>query len=158
MSLWGTASPTFLAPPERRNAVARTQSARYNPLDYSVRIIRLRPKVGAAMKLDSYASPEMALLLAASRGDPTREPVRRLMAGQLDWPRLLRLAIDSHAIPGLWHVVSKFPDLPAEADVLQSLAVVNDFRRYHIRALTARVSSELAREGIEVIALKGAAL
>lgn len=110
------------------------------------------------MKLDSYASPEMALLLAASRGDPTREPVRRLMAGQLDWPRLLRLAIDSHAIPGLWNVVSKFPDLPAEADVLQSLAVVNDFRRYHIRALTARVSQELGREGIEVIALKGAAL
>jgi hypothetical protein len=110
------------------------------------------------MKLDSYGPPEMALLMAASRGDPSREPVRRLMAGPLDWPRLLRLAFESHAVPGLWSVVSTFPNLPAEADVLQSLAVVNDFRRYHIRLLTARLSRELAREGIEVIALKGAAL
>ena len=110
------------------------------------------------MKLDSYGSPEMALLMAASRGDPSREPVRRLMAGPLDWPELTRLAFESHAAPGLWNVVSTFPDLPAEADVLQSLAVVNDFRRYHIRSLTARVTSELAREGIEVLALKGAAL
>jgi putative nucleotidyltransferase-like protein len=110
------------------------------------------------MKLESYGSPEMALLLAASRGDPTRESVRRLMAGHLNWATLTRLAIDSHATPGLWNVVSTFPDLPAEADVLQSLAVVNDFRCYHIRSLTARVTRELAREGIDVLALKGAAL
>jgi hypothetical protein len=114
--------------------------------------------VGAAMKLVSYGSPEMALLMAASHGDPTREPVRRLMAGPLDWPKLMRLAIDSHALPSLWNVVSTFPDLPPEADILQSLAVINDFRRYHIRSLTARVTRELASEGIEVLALKGAAL
>jgi hypothetical protein len=80
------------------------------------------------------------------------------MAGRLNWSELTRLAIESHATPGLWSVVSTFPDLPAEAEVLQSLAVVNDFRRFHIRSLTARVSRELAREGIEVLALKGAAL
>ena len=101
------------------------------------------------MKLESYGSPEMALLLAASRGDPSRESVRRLMAGRLNWATLTRLAIDSHATPGLWNVVSKFPDLPAEADVLQSLAVVNDFRCYHIRSLTARVTRELSREGLQ---------
>jgi hypothetical protein len=110
------------------------------------------------MKLDSIGSPEMALLLAASRGDPTHESVRRLMAGNLDWVELTRLAIESHATPGLWNVVSAFPDLPAEAAVLQSVAVINDFRRYHIRSLTARVTRELAQHGIEVLALKGAAV
>ena len=110
------------------------------------------------MKLDSLGSPEMALLLAASRGDPTRESVRRFMAGRIDWAELTRLAIESHATPSLWDVVSAFPDLPAEAAVLQSVAVMNDFRRYHIRSLTARVTRELAAEGIEVLALKGAAL
>ena len=110
------------------------------------------------MKLDSYATPEVALLLAASRGDPSSEAVRRLMSGRLDWAELTRLAVESHATPGLWAVVSAFPDLPPEADSLQSLAVVNDFRRYHIRSLVARVSGQLASEGIEVLALKGAAL
>lgn len=100
----------------------------------------------------------MALLMAASQGDPTRESVRRLMAGDLDWAELTRLAIASHATPSLWNVVSTFPDLPAEASVLQSVAVINDFRRYHIRSLTARVTRELAQSGIDVLALKGAAL
>jgi hypothetical protein len=116
-----------------------------------------RPR-GTVMKFDSFGSPEMALLMAASGGDPSSESVRRLMAGRLDWTKLTRLAFESHATPGLWHVVSSFPDLPAEAETLQSLAVVNDFRRYHIRSLTARVTRELAAEGIEVLALKGAAL
>jgi hypothetical protein len=42
--------------------------------------------------------------------------------------------------------------------VLQSLAVVNDFRRFHIRSLVARLSRELGQAGIEVLVLKGAAL
>jgi hypothetical protein len=80
------------------------------------------------------------------------------MAGRIDWAELTRLAIESHATPGLWNVVSRFPDLPAEAEILQSVAVLNDFRRYHIRSLTGRVIGELAQQGIEVLALKGAAL
>lgn len=110
------------------------------------------------VKPGSYGPPEVALLLAASRGDPSRDAVRRLMAGRIDWTHLTRLAVESHATPGLWEVVSAFPDLPQEAGVLQSLAVINDFRRFHIRSIVARVSSELAREGIEVMALKGAAM
>lgn len=110
------------------------------------------------MKDELYGSPEVALLLAASRGDPTRETVRRLMAGKLDWNQLTRLAVESHATPGLWQVVSAYPDLPTEAGTLQSLAVIDDFRRYHIRALVGRLTEELRREGIEVMVLKGAAL
>ncbi len=119
---------------------------------------RLGPKVGSAMKLDSYGCPEVALLLAASRGDPSSEAVRRLMSGRLNWTQLTRLAVESHATPRLWEVVSAFPDLPDEAGVLQSLAVISDFRRFHIRSLVARVSKELQEVGIEVLALKGAAL
>jgi hypothetical protein len=100
----------------------------------------------------------MALLLAASRGDPSSESVRRLMAGRLDWGQLTRLAVESHATVGLWEVVSAFPNLPSESEALQSLAVVNDFRRYHIRSLVARLVAELRQEGIEVLPLKGAAL
>ncbi|HEX6316007.1 MAG TPA: nucleotidyltransferase family protein [Gemmatimonadaceae bacterium] len=110
------------------------------------------------MSLDSYGSPEIARLMAASRGDPTREPVRRLMARRINWRELTRLAIESHATPGLWQVVSSYPNLPPEARELQSVAVLNDFRRHHIRTLTARVTSQLAAHGIEVLALKGAAL
>jgi putative nucleotidyltransferase-like protein len=126
-------------------------------------ILHSRPEpvvtiASTALKLDSYGPPEVALLLAASRGDPSSESVRRLMAAKLDWAELTRLAVDSHATLGLWEVVSTFPNLPEEADQLQSLAVVNDFRRYHIRSLLARVSKELSKEGIEVLALKGAAM
>src|SRR5262245_2105560 len=103
------------------------------------------------MTVDSYGSPEMALLLASSRGDSSSEPVRRLMAGRIRWDELTRLAIQSHATPSLWDVVSKYPNLPAEAEILQSVAVVNDFRRYHIRSLTVRVTHELAQRGIEVL-------
>ena len=103
-------------------------------------------------------SPEVALLLAASRGDPSREVVKRLMAGRLNWGVLTRLAVESHATTGLWDVVSGFPNLPNEAAVLQELAVINEFRRYHIRNLVARLVSELKAADIEVLALKGAAL
>lgn len=114
--------------------------------------------MGTALKPHSYGSPEAALLLAASRGDPSRESVRRLMAGQLDWAQLTRLAVESHATPGLWEVVSAFPNLPDEATILQARAVYDDFRRYHIRALVARVVKELREVGIECLALKGAAI
>lgn len=114
--------------------------------------------MSTALRLESFGNPEAALLLAASRGDPSRESVRRLMAGRLDWTQLTRLAVESHATPALWEVVSAFPDLPREAEALQSLAVVNDFRRYHIRALLARVVGELRAARIEVLAIKGAAL
>lgn len=114
--------------------------------------------MGTALKLDDLGSPEVALLLAASRGDASREAVKRLMSTQLDWVELTRLAVEMHATPGLWEVVSRFPNLPDEADVLQSIAVLNDFRRYHIRGLVARLVTELRASGIEVIALKGAAL
>ena len=114
--------------------------------------------LGDALKLDGIGSPEWALLLASSRGDPDREVIHRLMSGDLDWRLLTRLAINAHATPGLWQVVSAFPNLPDEAERLQAVAVLNDFRRYHIRSLVARLSEQLRAEGIEVLALKGAAL
>lgn len=111
-----------------------------------------------AVRVRPGESRELALLLAATAGDPDRAAVRELMAGPLDWTRLTRLAVSSHATPGIWAVVSAFPDLPQEARALQSIAVVNDFRRHHIRNLVARVVGDLAEEGIEVLVLKGAAL
>jgi hypothetical protein len=100
----------------------------------------------------------MALMLAASGGDPRREVIRRLMSGPLDWARLTRLAVDSHATPRMWAVVSAYPDLPDEARALQSIAVINDFRRYHIRNLVAGVVADLRAAGIEVLVIKGAAM
>lgn len=114
--------------------------------------------MGAALKVRAGESRELALMLAASAGDPDSDAVRQLMAGPLDWSQLTQLAVRSHATPGIWAVVSAFPDLPDEAKALQSLAVVNDFRRHHIRNLVARVVSDLAAEGIDVLVLKGAAL
>jgi hypothetical protein len=114
--------------------------------------------VTPALKLRDGSSRELALILAASRGDPSRESIRTLMAGPIDWERLAQLAVDTHATPGVWNVVSAYPNLPPAARMLQRLAVVNDFRRYHIRTLVARVVDLLRRQGIEVLVLKGAAL
>jgi len=103
-------------------------------------------------------SPELALLLAATRGDPDCDSVRQLMSGPLDWTRLTRLAVEGHATPVLWEVVSAYPNLPDEARVLQRVAVVNDFRRFHIAGLVAQLGRVLHDNGIEFIVLKGAAL
>jgi hypothetical protein len=114
--------------------------------------------MGAALKLRAGESREAALLFAASSGDPAHESVRRLMSGPLDWDQLTRLAVAAHATPGLWAVVSTYPNLPPAAGALQSIAVVNDFRQHHIKSLLGKVVGELRAAGIEVIALKGAAL
>jgi hypothetical protein len=110
------------------------------------------------LKQSIYGSPEAALLLAASSGEPSRRRIRELMAGPLDWPRLTRLAIESHATPGLWNVVSAFPNLPKESEALQTVAVLNDLRRYHIRSLVGSTIRDLRQAGVEVLVLKGAAL
>jgi hypothetical protein len=110
------------------------------------------------MKVESFAGSEAALLLAISGGDPSSAAVRRLMTRPIDWPRLTRLAVDAHATVGLWEVISRFPGLPQEALLIQSLAVMDDFRRDHIRRFVARIVRDLSAEGIEVLVLKGAAL
>lgn len=110
------------------------------------------------LKQSIYGSPEAALLLAASRGDPSRDVVRKLMAGPVDWLRLTKLAVESHATPGLWNVISTFPNLPQETRALQTVAVLNDLRRYHIRALIGQTVRDLRQQHIEVLVLKGAAL
>lgn len=109
-------------------------------------------------KVRDSDSRELALILAASRGDPTREAVRTLMEGPLDWERLTRLARERHATQGVWHVVSAYPHLPPEAAALQRLAVVNDFRRFHIGRLVIRVARALEPAGVRFAVLKGAAL
>ena len=114
--------------------------------------------MSTALKLETYGAPEAALLLAATSGNPSSTSVRRLMERPIDWTLLTRLAVESHATVGLWEVISGFPSLPGEAQLLQSLAVINDFRRHHIANLVARIARELRSEGIEVLALKGAAL
>ncbi len=110
------------------------------------------------VKLESYAAPEAALLLVSTSGDPANATVRRLMERPINWPLLTRLAFESHATVGLWGVISGYSGLPKEARALQGLALLNDFRRHHIRGLAARVTRELKSEGIEVLVLKGAAL
>ena len=115
-------------------------------------------RVSTALKLETYGTPEAALLMAASSGNPSSPSVRRLMEHRIDWALLTRLAVESHATVALWEVVSGFPGLPGETKVLQSLAVINDFRRHHIRNFVSRISRDLELEGIQVLVMKGAAL
>jgi hypothetical protein len=114
--------------------------------------------VSTVLNLETFGSPEAALLMAASSGNPSSASVRRLMERPIDWALLTRLAVESHATVALWEVVSGFPGLPGEAKALQSIAVINDFRRNHIRNFVARISRELELEGIQVLVMKGAAL
>lgn len=111
-----------------------------------------------SLRIDSFATPEVALLLAASGGDAGRQRVASLIGRDLDWAELTRLAVASHATPGLWAAVSRHAGLPPDANRLQALAVVNDFRLFHIRSLVARTTALLRSHGIEVLVLKGAAL
>ncbi len=104
------------------------------------------------------ASPELALVLAATRKDRSPREVSELLATSLDWARLTRIAVASRATPDVWKLVAGAPDLPVEAGELQAIAVIDEFRSYHIKGLVGRITAQLRDAGIEILVLKGAAL
>jgi hypothetical protein len=102
-------------------------------------------------------SREVDVVMAATRPDVTPARIRELTAAPFDWNRLARIAVATHATPGLWQVLSNLPDLPTEAGAIQSVAVVNEFRGFHLRRLIGQLVATLEADGIEVLLLKGAA-
>ena len=107
-----------------------------------------------------FLPTEVTLLLLAAGGEATSPEFQRVARRPLDWTRLTRLAFEAHATPVVWRQLDATPGLefPRESWELQSLGVLNEFRLRHIGEILADVVNRLAKAGIEVMLLKGAAL
>lgn len=104
-------------------------------------------------------SREARLLLLTAGGQPNDAEIVALAAGGLDWDRLTRLAETERAEPVLVRRLRSLRvPMPAEAERLEQLARVVDFRQAWIEELLASSVRGLAAAGIEVVLLKGAAL
>ena len=108
-------------------------------------------------------SPELALVLACAQARPQgarEEQVRRLLAGPLNWDRVVRLALVHTLLPMVRRCLLDHADrVPA--------AAVTRIAREHVAGamLSGRLAEELGRllarfrgDGVEVLAYKGPAL
>ena len=104
-------------------------------------------------------SPEARLLLLTAGGRSNDAEIRALAASGLDWARLTRLAGAERAEPVLVRRLRSLGvGLPAEAERLEQLARVADFRQAWIEERLGASVRALAGGGIDVLLLKGAAL
>lgn len=105
-------------------------------------------------------SPEAQLLLLAAGGPRNDARIRALLADGVNWDKLGWLAERERAAPVLWDRLQRMGagPLPPEAGYLQRLAMVSEFRMLHLEQRLRESLDALARAGIEVMLLKGAAL
>ena len=107
-------------------------------------------------------SAEARVLLLSAGGSENDERLRELSSGPLDWERLCALATRERAEPVLYErlrtVSARRGRLPAGAAPLERLARVSQFRMMHLEQRLGESLAALARERIEAMLLKGAAL
>ena len=112
--------------------------------------------------LTSVVSPEARLLLAAGREDDAgTDAIRALLAGPVNWERLLWLATYEKASPLLLRGVQRAGEAAVPAEQLaqlRKLAMVVEFRMLHVRQRLNETADVLAAAGIDGVLLKGAAL
>lgn len=108
----------------------------------------------------SMLSAEARLLLLSAGGAANDAAIRRLLAGPVDWETLGALAARERAAPVLWSRLAAAADgpLPAAAAPLERLARVSEFRMLHLEQRLGESLAALARERVDVVLLKGAAL
>ena len=103
-------------------------------------------------------SPEARLLLLTA-GGTANDPAIAEIAQEADWHRLTRLAESERAEPVLVRRLRSVGiPLPPEAARLEQLARVVDFRQAWIEDRLGASVRVLAKHGIDVVLLKGAAL
>jgi len=76
------------------------------------------------------------------------------------WTKLMWLAQNERAEAALWHRLSALQDLelPAEADQLQTITMVSDFRMEHLRGQVIDALRVLGDAGMDALLLKGSGL
>ncbi|MGH7603740.1 MAG: nucleotidyltransferase family protein [Gemmatimonadaceae bacterium] len=106
-------------------------------------------------------TPETRLLFLAAGGPENNSAIRDLLAHDLDWIEVCRIADREKAAPLLWRRIRSIaPDrVPSGAEAhLKKLARVVDFQMVYLEQLTTRSTAALDRAGIDYALLKGAAL
>jgi len=107
-------------------------------------------------------SPEARLLLLSAGGPENDTSLRELLGGPVDWERLCALATRERAEPVLYERLRAVSvgrgALPAGAAPLERLARVSEFRMMHLEQRLGESLAALARERVEAMLLKGAAL
>ena len=107
-------------------------------------------------------SPEGRLLLLSAGGPENDHRLRELLGALVDWERLCALATRERAEPVLYErlraVSAGRGALPAGAAPLERLARVSQFRMMHLEQRLGESLAALARERVDAMLLKGAAL
>lgn len=106
-------------------------------------------------------SPEARLVLLSAGGSAHDPEMRVLLAGGLDWGKVLVLAQRERALAILWARVNRLGHalIPDETAVqLQRMALVSEFTLLQLEQRLGEVLSTLDGAGISVVLLKGAAL
>lgn len=105
--------------------------------------------------------PESRLLFLTAWGPAGDSSIRELVPSIRNWPRFIAIAELERATRVVWERFETLGvTLPSDcpADQLQQLATVAAFRAEHMKARLHETLEAFAREGIDVVLLKGAAL
>ncbi len=113
-----------------------------------------------SIPLRNLLSPEARLLLLTAGGRGNDAAIAAAARGALDWRRLTRLAESERAEPVFVRRLREVlgAGLPPEAERLEQLARVADFRQCWIEERLVASLRLLQRAGIDAVLLKGAAL
>lgn len=115
-----------------------------------------------ARELLAHESLILACAFFAGCPEGVRKADEALNAEEMDWPALVRTAIQHGLAPLLWHVISQFAAdsrIPPEvAACLERIAGANACRNAVMLRETARLSRALQDAGIRCMALKGVGL
>jgi hypothetical protein len=111
--------------------------------------------------LHSLLSPEARILLLTAGPPATDELLRDQLQRTIDWARLAWLAEWERATAVLWRRLSRVAPGAVPNDIGQTfkrLTMVSDFHAMYLEERCQAILAAFAREGIDVILLKGAAL
>lgn len=105
-------------------------------------------------------TPELRALLASARSVDRGVALRSALAQPVDWDRLVAWADRERATPTLWQAISALEgyEPPEEAGVLQNVAMITEFRMFHLEQYLKKSLAHLESLGIETLLLKGAGL
>ncbi len=114
----------------------------------------------AAVRIRSLLSREAQLLVLTAGGPAHDAEVRRLLNGELNWPKLTCLAQRETATLIVWQSLQRVgTDVPPDvATAWRQLAMVSEFQSHRLERLLHQALGALATHAIDVMLVKGSAL
>ncbi len=120
-----------------------------------------RGTTDAAVRIRSLLSREAQVLLLTVGGPDNVAPLRRLLDGGFNWPKLSGLAQGQKATLIVWRSLQRvgIGHIPPDVEMAwRQLAMVSEFQSLRLERLLHQAIKALARHGIDVMLLKGGAL